>query len=590
MRSRLPLWGLLTLSACATAADPVDEAGVAPAGELAEPTIDDDDPLLEVEGPVGDEAAAPFLATAVATCGASKLAEILAPATADARAATVDCNLTLRPEDVVTKQLILQGPAASGVTVACNGALLDGGEGKVNEGRDMIEVRSKKSTDAAGAAIWQRPENITIRDCRIDGSLRIWGMGKNGEAEDVRDSSRRADHVTRVRANAPRRITLDNLTIRGVGRTPVYLSPGVTEVTLESSELTGEATSAGLYLDAESARNVIRGNYLHVTSRKEYVGGIYTQKREEIAIDGSSFNLIVDNRLSSLEGGGIYLYRNCGEGGTVRHSQPSYNQIINNVFYYREYDGDNPSVFIGSRDNSFWEGRWYCGDDDGYAWGSSADNRSFAHHTVVMQNQITVRSVSDMIQQGDSSNSPSFLAANETVTSERQRLAGCYVAAGYKNFILDGESLDVYRGADGAPRCTGFRDVCSDGTLARSAWSACSVARQVTDCQVSGSNAGCSRTAACPAGTRIVGASAACNLESGAVTDAQLAAVAGGTIQVVRASDNVSDGRCALGATRVSSGAAKVAGVVDAASATMSCREVDQNGGDCDIKAALYCR
>ncbi len=564
----------------------VDAVLPPPDGEWFPPPEDELEPEPE---PLADQPAS-AAATLPAPCGEAKLAEVLAPATAETRAVSIACQRTLRPEHVVTTQLILQGPAASGVTVDCNGALLDGHEGSVNGGRDMIEIRSRKTTDAAGTPSWARPENVTVRDCRIVGSMRIWGMGKNGEAPDVRESSRREGHVTRVRDNAPRRIVLENLTITGVGRTPLYLAPGVTYVTLSSSELAGEATSVGLYLDAESSRNVIRNNTFRVTSRQEYVGGIYTRKREEIAIDGSSYNQIIDNRLSTLEGGGIYLYRNCGEGGTVRHSQPSHNQIINNVFYYDHYDGDNPAVFLGSRDNSFWEGRFYCGEDSGFPWGSSSDDRSFARYNAVMQNQIYKRTVPDMIRQGDDSNRPNYIAHNQTVESDIQRRAGCYVATGYKNFILDGQSIDVFRGANNEPRCTGTRYTCADGDLTGAPTAGCSVERVPAECQVIGSDAGCRRTASCPAGRRIVGAVAACNLEYGAVSDAQLAQVPVGSIAVVRASDNVADGRCTVGDDTASSGRKLIDGVEDLDRVTIGCSEHDRNGGDCHIKAAIYCR
>ena len=99
-----------------------------------------------------------------------------------------------------------------------------------------------------------------------------------------------------------------------------------------------------------------------------------------LAVDGSSYNLIINNWFSGLNNGGIYLYRNCGEGGTVRHATPSYNQIINNVFYYDEYIGFNPSVFIGSRNGN----RSYCGDDGGYPFGSNSSDLDYARYNVVM--------------------------------------------------------------------------------------------------------------------------------------------------------------------------------------------------------------
>jgi hypothetical protein len=210
----------------------------------------------------------------------------------------IDCNVTLAAGDVIKTKLLFEGAAASGVVFDCGGAFLDG---NISGGPDNIEIRSRKHEDG-----WERVEDVTIRGCNIRGSIRIWGMGKNGEAPDVRDSSRTEDHVQRSRDAAPRRILLEGLTVEGTGRTPLYLGPGTSYVTLQDSEITGEATSVGVYFCAETWRNTLARNYLHVTSRKEAALGLYTRKREEIALDGSSENLIVGNRLSTLEGGGNF--------------------------------------------------------------------------------------------------------------------------------------------------------------------------------------------------------------------------------------------------------------------------------------------
>jgi hypothetical protein len=524
-----------------------------------------------------------------APCTAFELAEIKEPARSIDPEVKVRCDLTLASTDRITKRLILEGPSSSNLTIDCNGALLDGGSGTINENRDMIEVRSRKTTDANGNPIWEPVADVRIAQCNINGAVRIWGMGKNGEATDVRTSSRLSGHVARVRAAAPRRITFEQMTITALGRTPFYISPGVQYVTLQDSEVTGESTSVGVYLDTESMGNEIRNNYLHVTNRQEYIGGLYVRKREELAIDNSTYNKIINNYISSLEGGGIYLYRNCGEGGTVRHGTPSHNQIINNTFYYNVYGGDNPSIHVGSRGDDYW--RIYCDDDEGFPWGSSVDNRSFARYNVVMQNQIFKRSVSDMIKQGDSSNSPNYIQYNQTVTAEIDRRAGCYVANGYKNFILDGERIDVFKTSGGVPVCSSLGYECNDGELEPYTTSGCTVERTVFDCQVSGNNAGCSRTASCPAGRRIVAAVGACNLEaSGSVTDTLLGGVDVGFLSVLRASDDVSSGRCWIGSTSIRSGSTQIATPFGASSTSVGCDEHDENGGDCHIRGALYCR
>jgi hypothetical protein len=527
---------------------------------------------------VGDFEVTPVLPAK--NCSKEKMDEVRAPATEPEAAVIIDCDLTLRPDDVVSKRLILEGEDSSGVTIDCDGATIDVEAGAV-ESDYIIEIRSVKSgdTNSDGFPSWSRPQDITIKRCNINGAVRIQGMDGSANGTRFRDSSRQAGHVRRARDAAPRRITLDHLTITAVGRIPLYLSGGVTQVTVIDSEIQSKIGVA-IYLEAESAWNVIKNNVIHRST---------TGERELVAIDGSEYNVIMNNKFSALSKGGIYLYRNCGEHGTVRHRTPSHNRIINNIFYYDKYDGMSPAVFLGSRSSNH---SHYCDEDSDseYKYGSSVDDHSFARYNVVMQNQIYKRSVSDMIKEGDSSNRPNYIAHNETVMTEQSRLAGCYIPNGYKNFILHGETIDVFKSSTRVPMCISSTYTCNDGDLEVSSTSTCDMDQVTFDCQVSSNNNGCNRTASCPSGRRIVGAVAACNLEYGSVTDSQLSTVPSGFMQVLRASDNVSDGRCYLGGTSLRSGRTELQGVLDYSTVTMGCDEHDNNGGDCHIRGTLYCR
>ncbi len=129
---------------------------------------------------------------------AAKMKEIRARATAASSTVFIDRNITLTPTDVITKRLIFEGRTSTGVTFNFNGATLDGGrKGSVNYGKDMIEVRSRKTGNT-----WGRPENILVQKGTIIGSVRVWGMGTNGEAAAIKESSRREEtnskHVRRV--------------------------------------------------------------------------------------------------------------------------------------------------------------------------------------------------------------------------------------------------------------------------------------------------------------------------------------------------------------------------------------------------------
>lgn len=349
-----------------------------------------------------------------------KIAEIRQKAgKANGTSVLIDCNVKLDPRDRITKRLIFEGPSASGITFDGNGATIDGGPGSVNYQKDMIEVKSEVRGEGEDRE-WRRPENITITNCLIVGSVRIWGMARNGEGKGseeetkirrfdptvnmlrnvvinrYRESSMKNGHIQRARDRAPRNIVLNRVTIRGVGRVPLYFSPGVTNSQLLNSTMKGRSDAPAVYLDAESSNNTIKDNKFTTTT------GEHWAKTDDplIAIDGSSHNKIIGNEFRSLRNGGVYIYRNCGLGGVVRHASPSNNSIIGNTFYYKNYKGSyyvngirygNPSVWIGSRSEGTMAGFplfGYCDDDDGFPYGSSKSDLDNATHNVVRSNKI----------------------------------------------------------------------------------------------------------------------------------------------------------------------------------------------------------
>lgn len=54
------------------------------------------------------------------------------------------------------------------------------------------------------------------------------------------------------------------------------------------------------------------------------------------------------HNVGGLNAGGIYLFHNCGETGSIRRGTPSYNTIVNNVFFYVAIRA-GPSIYVASR-------------------------------------------------------------------------------------------------------------------------------------------------------------------------------------------------------------------------------------------------
>jgi hypothetical protein len=266
-------------------------------------------------------------------------------------------RFTSRPEG---ERIVFSGSAD-------RGRVLDGGGGWINEGRFtdiVIESEWKNGR-------WERPDGVVIRNGKLRGSIRVIGLGRNGEAKGVRASSTSLGHTERARDAAPQGIVISNLGIEADRAIPVYLAPGVTGAVIEDCTFTGWSVAGAIYLDAESAGNTIRNNRFSTQCH-----------REVICVDGSARNRIEGNRFERIDRGAIHLYRNCGEGGAVRHQTPRENVIRENRFALGTLGFGNHAIWLGSRNGR----RSYCHLDDGYPVGSSIDNRDFANDNLVAEN------------------------------------------------------------------------------------------------------------------------------------------------------------------------------------------------------------
>jgi len=273
------------------------------------------------------------------------------------------CRATLTPGQTIVRPVRIIGAEGSGAQLDCGGGSVGRAGAPVAASAPTIAVWSRR----IDAFAWSRPTDVRISNCRIHGAVRVWGMGADGSYDDLRASSRTPDHTDRLQTAAPSHVTLENVTIRAAGAIPLYIGPGVTRLSLTRSTLEGRSVSTAVYLDAESADNRIEDNLIRTRTQ-----------REMIAIDGSARNRITGNRFELGGRPGVFLYRNCGERGVIRHQTPSHNTITANVF--RDASRWRPRLVV---ENTRQGRRSYCDDDKGYPWGSSIDDRDGASDNVV---------------------------------------------------------------------------------------------------------------------------------------------------------------------------------------------------------------
>lgn len=307
-------------------------------------------------------------------CTTVETAEAMRPVVGDTEPWRLTCRLSLNGNNA-TRRILIEGREASGAVIDCGGGALGRQGIETSPGQPTVAIWSRRlDTETDRRPLFSRPTDVTVRNCTVHGAIRIWGMGTNGRIDDLRQSSRRADHSDYLRRVAPSHITLERLTFEATGSIPLYIGPGVTEVSLSDSRFVGRSVSTAIYLDAESRRTRITHTVFDIET-----------DREQIAVDGSADNIIADNRFDLNGRGGIFLYRNCGEDGVIRHQTPSDNRIAGNVFSGARWVLPR-TVVVGSREGR----RRYCNDDRGWPFGSSVDDGDQASGNIVTGNR-TVR-------------------------------------------------------------------------------------------------------------------------------------------------------------------------------------------------------
>lgn len=311
-------------------------------------------------------------------CTDEVISTLTAPAAANSPAFRLTCFATLPAGRTITLHVLFEGGEASGSGIDCNGGSIGRPGRASNTSTPTVAVWSRR--EGAG---WSVPRDVRIANCTIHGNLRAWGLGRNDIAG-LQASSRTSDHTRAVQAAAPSGLRLDNVAFVATGSIPLYVGPGVTGLRMMGGGFRGTSVSTAIYLDAESAGSTIRNVAFDIRTG-----------REQIAVDGSARNRIEANRFELGGRGGVFLYRNCGEDGVIRHQTPSNNIINNNRFEGAALITPRP-VVVGSREGR----RRYCGDDAGYPYGSSVDDGDHATGNLVTGNTIRRRWLPRWVQAG----------------------------------------------------------------------------------------------------------------------------------------------------------------------------------------------
>lgn len=224
--------------------------------------------------------------------------------------------------------------------------------------------------------------NIKICNGTVKGEVRLRPDKIEGRNTDP-------DYVKRIQQVSPSNIELENLIFDTNGEShQVYFGPGSTFSKVINCKFRGNSLGPSIYLSPEGGNHVIQECVFNAKTGA---------RREVLSIDGSANNLITKNTFRRCTYGGIYVYRNCGEDGNVRHQKPKNNKITYNKFdlsgmipiRFSNGSGHQGSfmfipygIILGSRqgDSS------YCELDNVYDVGSGKSDLDFARRNLVIEN------------------------------------------------------------------------------------------------------------------------------------------------------------------------------------------------------------
>ncbi len=224
----------------------------------------------------------------------------------------------------------------SNLVLDCAGATLDG------------EYRTR-TTLLIGPD--QPVENVELRNCVVTGGRRngiTIGRTQTYAAAALQRGSREPDPAAYAR-----KVTLRQVTVRRSGGVGIYVLAYSRDTAILDSTIE-ENSNAGIYLSHHTSGTRIADSRLIGNGKGETSGipDALRGFREAIAVDSAAGNVIENNRLIGNQAGGIFLYRNCGEGSMdparVRERPASARNIIRGNTIERGRTG----IWVASRQDA----------------------------------------------------------------------------------------------------------------------------------------------------------------------------------------------------------------------------------------------
>ena len=232
-----------------------------------------------------------------------------------------------------------------------------------------FEIKEPDTTlDCRGAELRGSGEYLINikRDADRAKVINCYLNGGKGLAVRVRQP-RNNETVDEVRALGANDVMIQNIQVshsEGVG---IHLLVYTSGVTIKDSIIT-DNSSAGIYLSPYGQRHQIQNNLIsgngHV--KPDGVPRLAWYRREGIAVDAASENIIIDNEISNNAFGGVLLYKNCWEHAEAEpNSRPRTEHARANLIQGNRFSDQPFGVWVAARQSRDLEAM-ECGDPTPY--------------------------------------------------------------------------------------------------------------------------------------------------------------------------------------------------------------------------------
>lgn len=346
----------------------------------------------------------------------------------------LDKSLTLPPGCYFEKVTVRI--TAPNVVYDCNGSVFNGLSIKERHGfgepYDKMDEPKFDGIIISGSERnkKQRMENVTIKNCQLVNYVNAVSVTYNLTTH-TKDLLRAGKfNEDNIRKFSPRNISLVDSKLLNSHKHAIFLHRYVTGFSLRNSEIKGSGNSA-VYLEAGTKRseflgNVFEGNGFSSYSQKtreRSARRTALSRREAIAIDSSTHNVIKHNVFRENGDGGIYLYKNCWEHAKKPEQLPrtdgaDYNRIESNNFV-----DETVGIWIGERadrDLSAFE----CGDPIFSRKGSKEFYRDYASHNIIQKNSFDKVGVGVNVQADNNTVSENIF---ENVAPDKSIISGSQI-------------------------------------------------------------------------------------------------------------------------------------------------------------------